>query len=393
MTHFNSEYRLSNSIELIDNEGSMFLVKEVSTGQFWRINKSLFQILRQFGEDEKVNCLGKPLKRPVNLEIIQEELLSRGWLVAKENTLDLRPPKNKSPAYLYWPFTIIPAKRVNWLANRLTILFHPVCCFITFFILFSSIYWFGRAYSGSLIIDGSKSVAFVFLMFLSVLFHELGHAAALIRYNQKSGRIGGAFYLLSPVMFTDVTNAWALPKRGRLLVNVAGMYFESVFCAIGMGILQVFGHMDYSGVLVLVWVKTFWNINPFLRSDGYWFLSDLMNVPNLRRRSVLVWKELLKEGFQIKLLPLLIYGFCSAIVIGFFFTYTLILHRDLILELPGRLLRMITTFKANGIYHISWGEIIPMASTILLYFIICKLVYTAFRHLFERMQRKCADPS
>jgi putative peptide zinc metalloprotease protein len=119
---------------------------------------------------------------------------------------------------------------------------------------------------------------------LSVLVHELGHAAACLRFGCPPGRIGIGMYLIFPTLFTDVTRAWRLPARHRAVVDLGGLYFQGAL----MVVLGVYGFLTSSPVaLQLFWIalfSMFYTLNPVFKMDGYWLLSDLSGLPNLHRR-------------------------------------------------------------------------------------------------------------
>lgn len=72
---------------------------------------------------------------------------------------------------------------------------------------------------------------FLILFMLSnafVLLHELGHSTASLRHGIQPGKIGFGFYLIFPVLFSDVTKSWLLPRRKRLVVNAGGVYFQLI---------------------------------------------------------------------------------------------------------------------------------------------------------------------
>jgi putative peptide zinc metalloprotease protein len=66
-----------------------------------------------------------------------------------------------------------------------------------------------------------------YLFFIVVgLFHELGHATAAARHNIRPKEVGFGFYLVLPVLYTDVSKIWVLTKGKRIMVNIAGIYFQ-----------------------------------------------------------------------------------------------------------------------------------------------------------------------
>jgi len=61
---------------------------------------------------------------------------------------------------------------------------------------------------------------------LTALWHECGHAAALRREGFPAGGFGAGLLLILPVLYCDVTPVAALPRRGRLRVDLAGVCFQ-----------------------------------------------------------------------------------------------------------------------------------------------------------------------
>jgi putative peptide zinc metalloprotease protein len=139
-------------------------------------------------------------------------------------------------------------------------------------------------------------VFYIFLMMLSGFVHELGHTSATHSFGSKSGGIGFGFYLLTPVLYADVTNAWKLKRNQRIVVNLSGIYFELIYGTVLTGLLLVFGYGPTYIIPLIIIFKTLFNLNPFFRSDGYWVVSDLINVSNLRDVSNKVFYKIIKQG-------------------------------------------------------------------------------------------------
>lgn len=191
-------------------------------------------------------------------------------------------------------------------------------------------------------------------MAFSVTFHEIGHATSASYFGAKHGGIGGGFYLLTPVYFADVTDIWRLKKSQRIIVNLAGMYFELIFCTILSIIGYLFGLTSLIMLSIIVCMHTLFNLNPFLRSDGFWVLSDLTNKPNLFFHAFDKIKDLFRLFKGKKLMWksmdifLLLYGLISVSFIFMFLYYVIVQNPNSIIYFPKNLFKFISDIFSNN---------------------------------------------
>jgi putative peptide zinc metalloprotease protein len=135
---------------------------------------------------------------------------------------------------------------------------------------------------------------------LAKITHELGHAFTAKRYGLRIPTMGVAFLVFWPVLYTDTTEAWKLTERKqRLAISAAGISAEFIIAVIALLLWNVFPDGPArSAVFVIAttsWLITlFVNINPFVRFDGYYLLSDYLDIPNLQTRAFELarWKML-----------------------------------------------------------------------------------------------------
>lgn len=123
------------------------------------------------------------------------------------------------------------------------------------------------------------------LIVLSSAFHELGHASACWHCGVEHEGIGLGLYINFPVLYTDVTDIWRLPRKKRCLVNFAGIYFQ---CIILILLILLYETTHYFLIRYLILIINFGfliTLNPFFKFDGYWIVSDIIGVSNLRQRS------------------------------------------------------------------------------------------------------------
>ena len=137
----------------------------------------------------------------------------------------------------------------------------------------------------------SGLTAYFFAIAVAKAIHELGHALLAKRLGVRVPRMGVAFLVLFPVLYTDTTESWFLPSsRRRLLVSAGGLLAEGALAATALfawGLSPDGTFRDACHVVAVVSVALSLAVNgsPFMRFDGYYLLSDLVDVPNLQPRA------------------------------------------------------------------------------------------------------------
>jgi len=154
------------------------------------------------------------------------------------------------------------------------------------------------------------NLAFLYLTFVLIkLIHELGHAFSCRRFGGEVHELGLMFLVFMPTPYVDASTAWAFPSRWhRIFVGAAGMIVE-LFCAsicafVWCYTLQtdLIHELAYNAMLIASVSTILFNANPLLRYDGYYILSDFLEIPNLRQKSVEYSLGLIKRHiFRIKL--------------------------------------------------------------------------------------------
>ena len=139
------------------------------------------------------------------------------------------------------------------------------------------------SYTGAI----SFSVALVF----SKCVHEAGHALTATRYGVRVAHMGIALLVMFPMPYTDTSESWKLHRpRQRLVIASAGIVWELALA----GLATLAWSLAPDGALrnalfflaTTSWVLTLAvNASPFMRFDGYFILSDLLDFPNLHERS------------------------------------------------------------------------------------------------------------
>lgn len=292
--------------------------------QFFRIDWQGFEILSRW-ELDNANAIVEAISAETTLkpELDDVEMLHRFLL---ENQL-LRPNgeaqiKNMADRLLlvrgtwhqwllhhYLFFRIALVKPDSWLTRSL----HYVQFFFSTFFLRLSLLalvlgvvevsrdW--ERFQSSLIdmMSWQGLCAYGIALFFVKILHELGHAYTAKRYGCRIPTMGVAFLVLWPVAYTDTNEVWKLQShRQRLNVAAAGVLTEltvAVWATLLWAILPEGALKSMAFVLsTSTWVSSLLiNISPFMRFDGYFLLSDFLDMPNLHTRSFAMAKWHLRE--------------------------------------------------------------------------------------------------
>lgn len=147
----------------------------------------------------------------------------------------------------------------------------------------------------------SAIVYYVLALIFVKTAHELGHALVAKRYGCRVSSMGVAFLLMTPILYTDTTDAWRLRSRfQRLSIVTAGVKVEIYIACVATFLWSIVPDGSFRGVLFFIattsWISSLLiNISPFMRFDGYYALSDFLGMENLQPRSFLVGKWFLRE--------------------------------------------------------------------------------------------------
>ena len=122
--------------------------------------------------------------------------------------------------------------------------------------------------------------------------HECAHGLTCKRFGGRVHEIGFLLLYLQPALYCNVSDAWLFPEKSRRLwVMFAGAYFDLCLWALATVVWRVTDPAtppNYVALVVMVSsaAKTFFNLNPLLKLDGYYLLSDYLEIPNLRQRAL-----------------------------------------------------------------------------------------------------------
>jgi putative peptide zinc metalloprotease protein len=137
---------------------------------------------------------------------------------------------------------------------------------------------------------GNLVLLYVGMVIIKTL-HEFGHAYFCRRFGGEVHVMGVMLMIFTPMPYVDATSSWSFRDRWkRMLVGGAGMIVEVFFAALAAFVWSATApgtlHTLAYNVMFVASVSTvIFNVNPLLRFDGYYILSDLLEIPNLSQRA------------------------------------------------------------------------------------------------------------
>ncbi len=147
------------------------------------------------------------------------------------------------------------------------------------------------------------------IAFVKVL-HELGHGYVAVNYGCRVPAMGVAFILGAPLLYVDVTDGWKLKsRRQRLHIDSAGIAVDlsvSILALFAWVFLPDGGARNAAFSLATAgWLTSLaFNLNPFMKFDGYHIMADGLSMPNMQERSIAIAKWKLRETlFGLGLAP------------------------------------------------------------------------------------------
>jgi putative peptide zinc metalloprotease protein len=166
-----------------------------------------------------------------------------------------------------------------------------------------------------------------------IVIHELGHGLTCKYFGGRVHEIGAMLFYFQLAFFCNVNDAWTFPeRRARLWVTAAGSWIQLVVASIAAMVWwaatpgSILEYAAFAGVFTGGIATVLMNVNPLIPLDGYYALSDYLEVPNLRQRAFMYIGWLLKTRlFKLELPPppadererrvFLIYGGIAAVYI------------------------------------------------------------------------------
>jgi multidrug resistance efflux pump len=122
--------------------------------------------------------------------------------------------------------------------------------------------------------------------------HEFAHALTCKHFGGEVREMGFMLIYFQPAFYCNVSDAWLFPEKSRRLwVTFAGAYVETFIWALATltwRVVEPDTWISFAAMVVMATsaIKSFFNLNPLIKLDGYYLLSDWLEIPNLRQKSL-----------------------------------------------------------------------------------------------------------
>ena len=305
--------------------------------QFFRIDDEAKLVLSILSQTATYKEATEMYSQSLNEEFKEEDFTLYAQELLAKFKLDESPK-----SFLTFEKIIISKKYTKQLSAFISWAFNPIYFWITFLGLVAfSTYTIFSVEDHHNHHQGQVNVLYFIIGFLAtVLLHELGHVAACRKFTGKNSGIGIGLYLIFPIFYSDISSIWHSSKNQKIITNLAGIYMQ-LWCALIVNLLGLYFGIhaleDFSKTLMFV---CFIQILPFVRSDGYWLLSDLFDVPNLLKLSSEKVSQLFTQPKQTinalnkKNLLILSYGLLNYAFLIWFTYIQVTANRHFVVTLP-----------------------------------------------------------
>lgn len=319
-------------------------------------------------------------------KIVQDVLIDNGIL--EGSTF-----KNKKGNSMLWiKIPLIDSCRLNNIFSILKYAFEKKVLFINMICLVvcavASIYMI-------LHMENEKPLNSILIMaigYFSLIIHEFGHASAAYKYKINVGKIGVGMYFLYPVMYIDMTSAWRLPSKQRVILDAGGMYFQ----ALTIIPLTIIGFISQESLFficsIYVLAMSVYNLLPFLKLDGYWLFCDYFELNNLSQNAFKIVKAQIvnrnnKVSKRKKMYYIFSIVYASSIIfmfiIGIIYSITTIRNWEYVVEIGRKIIYTIHSGNFQAVFRYINSILIYILPLI---FMVVMLIKGLVRYVMEKKE-------
>ena len=277
---------------VIRHMGDAWVVKDPRSKEFFKLDESTGACLPMFDGRQTVQDLAQALDiNESDTRSLIDRLSGFGFFspVSKER-------QKQTWHYMLWP--VLDPSGILWFLGPVArLLYSRIGLVIQVLIagigMVAFLWKFSMFYTSAKVLLNPAGIAATYIGVLCIsLLHESGHAMALTAFGGSVPEMGVILLVLVPGFYTDVSDSYLLKSRKkRLVVLIAGPLLELTGWAVLVFVYLVFRPSGFIGQLVLGTLmmaglrSLLFNLNPLIRTDGYFVLEELLGVTNLYEKA------------------------------------------------------------------------------------------------------------
>jgi putative peptide zinc metalloprotease protein len=301
-----------------NQEGVFYVIKDPSTERFFRFKEIESYIASQCDGEATGEIIRQRAEEKFNISLTQENIaqfidrLYRAGLLVERNARVVMPKKNKWQLkgdifYIRCPL-VNPDRFLDWLLPKFHFLFTPAFIILSVGLILIAVNI--TIVSRNAIMNefyGLLKLEYLvqawLIMIAVVTLHEFAHGLTCKYFGGHVREMGFLLIFFQPAFYCNVSDAWLFPKKAhRMWVTFAGAFFEIFLWAVATITWRVTDFdnaINHFALVVTVTsaLKIFFNMNPLIKLDGYYLLSDWVEIPNLRQKASDFFKSCMKSLF------------------------------------------------------------------------------------------------
>jgi multidrug resistance efflux pump len=283
--------------------GVVYVFKDPRAGRFFRLQEAEYAVARRLDGATPLDAVARDISADLGVEADAEALQPFVEQLRRRGLLE--DPNGARPAAagtvrgnILWLRlkAFDPDRLFDWLIGKIRFFFTPQFVALSTALILWAI---GTAVVSHAEIASDltrlwkvESLLFAWLTILAVTtLHEFAHGLTCKHFGGRVHEIGFLLIYLQPAFYCNISDAWLFPeKRKRLWVTFAGGYFEFFLWALATLVWRVAERGTWVNDAALIvmatsGIKQLFNFNPLIKLDGYYLLSDLLDIHNLRQRA------------------------------------------------------------------------------------------------------------
>ena len=286
--------------------GTVTIIKDPISGQFFRLQEAERFITAQLDGATSLEAVQSRVQEKFGAAVRAEKLagfirtLGENGLL--ETAADERKQRRKRRSriggnLLYLRLRLFdPDRLLNALIQRGRFFFTPGFMLLSASLILAAIAisvlnWSDIVQEASRLYRFSTLPFLIVVVFVVITAHEFAHGLTCKHFGGEVREMGFLLLCLQPAFYCDVSDAWLFREKSkRLWVAVAGPYFELFLwglATVAWRLTDTETSISHVSLLVMATsgITTLLNLNPLIQLDGYYLLSDYLDIPNLRQRS------------------------------------------------------------------------------------------------------------